>query len=166
MADDGVKRGFWGTIGHAIHEFFKQRDISRTLDIIENNPKEVLGAVTESVKDVGKVADAATSVASGVATYEKADSDAYIAAQKALTVLPGSQFANNVRPAIALMFALLIVAQALGFIVLHLTPDQQSWLYTITGGYMGLWSGGKTMERITQIVHGAKTVRAIIDKSS
>jgi len=157
--------GFFEKIGHAIHEFFKQRDISRGLGIIEDNPKEVLGAVTKGIESIGKVADTATSVADGVATYEQADSDAYVAAQKALTVLPGSQFANNVRPAIALMFALLIVAQALGLVVLHLTPDQQAWLYTITGGYMGIWSGGRTIEKLTQIVSGAKTVRAIVNKS-
>lgn len=147
------KRGFFGRIGHAITMFFIQRDVSRVIEVVENNPGEVLN-------NAGKVADAVTETAksvgatvTGVANIAVSDNQAVMELHKDLSA-QGSWLTNNIRPLIALVsFIFLILGE---FDYVH-TPD---WAPSIVLGYMGL----RTVDKIGQLISAGSALRSIFGK--
>ena len=127
----------FGTAGSAIGSLF-------------NFKSEQAQVVQQTIRTLGDIQ----------ASYAQRD----IAIQQALSVQPGSGFANNVRPLIALAFALLVVSSWFGLEPPHISAADHEWIYTIVGTYMGITAGGRTLEKIVQMITSSNVLKTLIDK--
>lgn len=119
-------------------------DIDKAIPVIE----QTLPVIQETVKTVGEVATAASGVTSSVADVVKADAETIVADSNNVKPIPGSWFANNVRPAISLMFAVLIVLDALGYVHMTLNPQAVDLML----GLLGIHFAGRSLEKIVNLV--------------
>jgi len=132
---------------------------------------EVLPVAQEAIKTtgdvataVGQAAEASGAVAGAIATTAKADSDEAIAHYQSLASANDSVFAKNVRPAVFLLFSLLIAGNALGIVTLHLTPEGLQWFYGFIGSYIGFFAMDRTILKLTNLFKGAEVVKTLIEK--
>jgi hypothetical protein len=145
---------FFKKIGHAIHQFFVQRDVSRALGVIENNPKEVLNNVGKAADAISATVQGVASTATNVANVAMSDNQAIVELHKDLACGTGSWLANNVRPLIALASFIFMLLGVFGLV------PSTDWAGTIVMGYMGM----RTVDKLGQLISAGSVLKQLVKK--
>lgn len=152
--------GILGLIS-GITGFFKALINYRSVTKISEDIDKVVPVVVKAIPVVGQAVEAVGDVATAAAAMETASSNEAVAYYNSLNKSNDSVFARNVRPAVFLVFVVLLVGRALGLIDLHLPADEIGWYYTITSGFMGYFTGERTLVKVLKMYKTAEVVKAV-----
>lgn len=146
--------GFFARIGRAIKLFFMQRYVSRAIEIIEENPREVLHTIDNTVDGVKEVVSSTAKVTSNVAKVAISDNEAAVALHKEMANGAGSWLTNNARPIAFLISFGYLIAQTF-----DLVPPAE-WPQLVVLGYMGM----RTVDKLGQMFSAAGVLKNLIKR--
>ncbi len=142
--------------------FFQALINYKSVTKISENVDKAIPVIVEAIPVVGKAVETVGEVATAAAIVETANSNEAVAYYNSLNKSNDSVFTRNVRPAVFLVFVMLLVGRALGLIELHLSPDEMNWFYTITAGFMGYFTGERTLVKVLKMYKTAEVVKSVV----
>lgn len=153
--------GIFSGIGNAVRGYFLKRGIEEAVDGISKNVEKVIPVVERAVDTAGDVAQAAGTVSTSAATavssladVAKSDNQAAIELHQEMTNVNSSWLSRNVRPLIALVSFILLIAGEF-----HYVPYME-WASGVVFGYMGL----RSFDKLGQLISTGSVIKNLLSK--